>query len=373
MPSDLSSYLATHYLTTDAKPSKKRKRKHATDSNAGLLITDDDESGWAQPGRSNDDNDNADADNPVTVAGTSAEFRRAKKSSWKTVGAPVPAFSETKDGRGGNEEAAAADAILASAAAENAAAAARDDEAPVVEGGGGADMQGKSSAMMSDGTHAGLQSAAAISAQLKRRQQEEREELAALNRERKARAKRKGGAAGDEEDEEEQLVLRDATGRRIDVAMRRAEARRAAVDAEEQARRDEAAKKRALKGDVQLEQARERRERLEDAAVMPLARGKDDEEMNEELKAQARWNDPMAQFLDTGAGGGGKSGGKSKKGSKSGRPVYKGAAPPNRYGIRPGYRWDGVDRSNGFEGERFKAINRRERVKGLDYSWQMDE
>lgn len=373
MPSDLSSYLATHYLTTDSKPTKKRKRKHTTDSNnAGLLITDDDDAGWTRPSRPGDDDDD-DADNPVNVAGTSAEFRRAKKSGWKTVGAPVPAFSQTKDGRDANDDSVAADAILASTAAENAAAGAPDDEAPVVEGGGrdAQDAQRKA-AMMSDGTHAGLQSAAAISAQLQRRQQEEREELEALNRERKARAKRKGVAGEDGEDEEEQLVLRDATGRRVDVAMRRAEARRAAVDAEELARREEAARKRALKGDVQLEQARERRERLEDAAVMPLARGKDDEEMNAELKAQSRWNDPMAQFLggdDTRARGA-KSG---KKGAKSGRPVYKGAAPPNRYGIRPGYRWDGVDRSNGFEGERFKAINRRERNKGLDYSWQMDE
>ncbi|KAH8889640.1 hypothetical protein GQ53DRAFT_187171 [Thozetella sp. PMI_491] len=342
MPSDKAAYLAAHYLTADSKPTKKRKRKHASKGD-GLLIADDNDdwgTGSSSRGRNRDDEDD---DGPAVVSGTSSEFRKSKKSSWKTVGAPIP--TDTKDKRDAAE--AAADAVLAAAAAEVAAARDQDD-APVV-----ADEDGDIE-MLADGTHAGLQTAASVTAQQEKRREREREELARLEAERKA--------AGDQDDE---VVMRDATGRRIDVSMRRAEARRAALEAE----KAELAKARLLKGEVQAEQAKARREALEDAALMPLARGADDEEMNRELKAEERWNDPMAQFIAEGGSGGT---GKKKGGAAGRRPVYKGAAPPNRYGIKPGYRWDGVDRGNGFEAERFKAINRRERNKALDYSWQQD-
>lgn len=329
MPSDLGDYLASRYLVADTK--KKRKRKHTAAT--GLLITDDDDSTWARASTQPDDDDDA---SPMTVSGTTAEFRKAKRSNWKRVGGAPDAAAAAA----ANDDKAAADAILAAAVAETEAARAGEDEGPVVEDVAGA-------VKMSDGTHAGLQTAASVSAQLKRRQREEQNEF---ERHRKSA-------------KEEETVYRDATGRRIDISMRRAEARRAAAEAQQK----ELQAKEALKGEVQLDQARERKEQLRDARLMPFARNVDDEQMNQELKEQDRWNDPMTQFMSEKKATAGKG-----KASKR-RPVYTGAAPPNRYGIKPGYRWDGVDRGNGSEAERFKAINRRERNKGLEYSWQMDE
>ncbi|OTB06033.1 hypothetical protein M426DRAFT_319400 [Hypoxylon sp. CI-4A] len=342
MPSDLSNYLATHYLVADAKPSKKRKRKQKDD--AGLIIAEDDETGWTRSNRG----DNEDEDGSAVVAGTSAEFRRAKKSAWKVVGNAASASTNPSEQNNDDDDDAAkeADAILASAAAETAAAGnpEADDDAPAV--------------MMSDGTHAGLQTAATVSAQLEARRRAERAEY-----ERSGSGKK-----------EAETIYRDATGRRVDVSLKRAELRREAQEAAAK----EAAKTEALKGEVQVAEARQRRERLEDAKVMGVARHADDVDMNREMKEQVRWGDTMAQFIEPRGGGGGGGGGGTgdaagKKKKLKGKPIYQGAWTPNRYGIRPGYRWDGVDRSNGFEGERFKAINRRERNKGLEYSWQMDE
>lgn len=345
MPSNISDYLASRYLTADPKPSsKKRKRKHDKASTPGLLIQDDDDWGSSSTTRKSKHHDGErDDDIPVTV-GAVKDVRRTTKANWKNVG-----------GSSANDESAAADAILASAAAENEAARAADDDDPTIV------QQQQNAARMTDGSYAGLQSAAAVTAQLERRQREEREQFEAEKR------------AGLVKAGEEETYYRDATGRRVDVSMKRAEARRAALDAEEAERK----KKEALKGEVQLEEARKRKERLEEAKGMTLARTADDEEMNRDMRGQLRWNDPMARFLEaeehTTGGGGGSKGGATSTSKASRKPVYKGACPPNRYGIKPGYRWDGVDRSNGFESERFKALNRRERNKDLNYQWQMDE
>ncbi|KAI0889778.1 Pre-mRNA-splicing factor of RES complex-domain-containing protein [Annulohypoxylon maeteangense] len=333
MSSYLSNYLATHYLVADPKPSKKRKRKQ--DATSGLVIADEsEESNWARASQAQNDDDAA------VVAGTSTDFRKSKKSAWKVVGGSAPNQQPSTTAEDA-DSAQRADAILASAALEasTAQASASASDAPTV--------------LMSDGTHAGLQTASAVATQLSLRRQAERSTFPSSHK-------------------EAETVYRDATGRRVDVSMKRAELRKAA----QEAARAEEAKKEAMRGDVQIEASRRRREELEDAKVMAVARHADDLDLNREMKDAVRWGDTMAQFIEPrSGGGGGGGGGGSGKGEKrmKGKPVYKGAWTPNRYGIKPGYRWDGVDRGNGFEGERFKAINRRERNKGLEYSWQMDE
>lgn len=331
--STLSSYLASKYLSADpksTKPSKKRKRKGTEQE--GLIIADDDDNSWAKSTEKDNDDD------PLVSSTGSAEFRKSKKSAWKTVGVPAMK-SKVQD-----TESASADLIIAQVAQENAEKG-DDDDAPVVE----------NIVKMTDGTHAGLQSGAAVAAQMAQRKREEEAEW----KEEERRLRREGKKLGAEE-----TVYRDATGRRIDISMKRAEARR---EAEEKARKEREEKENA-KGDVQREAAVKRREELEDAIFMPLARTIDDEDMNRELKERDRWNDPAAMFLTEKR----QTDGVKSRTTAGTKKLYTGAAQPNRYGIRPGWRWDGVDRSNGWEGERFKAINRKVRNKDLDFAWQMD-
>lgn len=107
-----------------------------------------------------------------------------------------------------------------------------------------------------------------------------------------------------------------------------------------------------------------------------FARRKDDERLEDVLKNEIRKDDPMAKYaMNT----------QQKKQNKNNpqqpgqqqvkaRPMYKGPQPKaNRFGIRPGYRWDGVDRGNCFEdkiiAKKFSANHNKEKA----YRWSSQD
>jgi pre-mRNA-splicing factor CWC26 len=54
------------------------------------------------------------------------------------------------------------------------------------------------------------------------------------------------------------------------------------------------------------------------------------------------------------------------------KPKFKGNWPPNRFNIPPSHLWDGVDRSNGFEENYFRVLNRAKATKGEAYKWSSE-
>ena len=140
-------------------------------------------------------------------------------------------------------------------------------------------------------------------------------------------------------------VYRDRAGRAIDVDAA-LEASREGRDAGVQAAR----KYDWNVGDAQKLEHAEAVAALAEAAAAPVARYAGDARLEAALRAEHRVGDPMAAFLGGDGGGDGAGTLGAAPTSRTGKPLYSGPPPPpNRYGIRPGYRWDGVVRGNGFE------------------------
>ncbi|XP_060910852.1 BUD13 homolog [Labrus mixtus] len=165
----------------------------------------------------------------------------------------------------------------------------------------------------------------------------------------------------EDESRNAQTVFRDKSGKRRDLDTEREEQKKKAG---EKAAKDE---KYAQWGKG-LAQGQMQQQKLEDAvheAQKPLARHCDDEDLDRMLREQEREGDPMAAMLRR----------KKVRNSKTqDKPRYKGPPPPpNRFNISPGYRWDGVDRSNGFEQKRYTRIADKKAVQDAAYKWSVED
>ncbi|KAK0161802.1 hypothetical protein PV327_008216 [Microctonus hyperodae] len=157
-------------------------------------------------------------------------------------------------------------------------------------------------------------------------------------------------------------VLRDRkTGRRRNLEAEAIKKR------EEEKRQEEIVAKYAKWGKG-LKQVDDQSEKLQqDLYEMskPLARYADDKDLDAQLRAVEREGDPMLEYI-------------KQKQIKEGkrepdRPNYQGSFMPNRFGIKPGHRWDGVDRSNGYEKKWFEARNAKTAIQEEAYKWSTSD
>jgi pre-mRNA-splicing factor CWC26 len=276
----LAAYLAKNYLTAE-EPSKKKKRKR----NSNLDVIDDTTSVPLHSKRAAQEDDDLE---DAQVVGDIIQDRQIipREKRWK------PAIKHEEEDRPDEQPAITMDA---------------ETEAAVME----------------SGAKAGLQTAAEVKAAIERKQKRELEEFKT--------SKMTG--------KEMETTYRDATGRRMDPILRRAELRFQQEQKEREKKEAKEAEERRQKelrlGLAQQRQREEEREKLRRQETQSFANTRDDKEYNEALKAKERWNDPAAAFLS-------KDSKKKTKKFKSHVPLYMGVAPPNRFKIRPGYRWDGV-------------------------------
>ncbi|XP_069470601.1 BUD13 homolog [Ambystoma mexicanum] len=166
----------------------------------------------------------------------------------------------------------------------------------------------------------------------------------------------------EEESKSAATVFRDKSGRKRDLQAEREEKKRTAGV---KSQREE----QYAQWGKGLAQQQMQQQNVLDAAKeidKPLARYIDDQDLDQMLREQERDGDPMANFIK-------KKKVKEEKNKKV-RPRYNGPAPPpNRFDLWPGHRWDGVDRSNGFEQKRFARQADQKAVQEMAYKWSVED
>lgn len=160
-----------------------------------------------------------------------------------------------------------------------------------------------------------------------------------------------------------EIVVRDRRGRNKNFEKEVEEDRQKA--AHEEARKKEY--DRWGKGLKQVADLERRYQEQMHEASKPLARSADDDDLQQHLKQQERLDDPMLEYMRK------KKKDEDRKKGVMEMPKYQGQFADNRYNIPPGYRWDGVDRSNGYEKKYFSMISSKKSIEEEAYRYSTED
>lgn len=172
---------------------------------------------------------------------------------------------------------------------------------------------------------------------------------------------------------QEETVYRDKSGRKMDMV---SEYMKQKTSTEVQKKALEEAQQEWGKGTVQKQDRAERARDFEELRNEPFARSINDPKLERMRKEVVRDGDPMAEYFQMKKE---KAQASSKIDPSTGRstsnkPIYRGPNPtPNRFNIRPGYRWDAIDRSNGFEKRMLTKMNEKSAFNEDDYKWRVSD
>jgi pre-mRNA-splicing factor CWC26 len=187
--------------------------------------------------------------------------------------------------------------------------------------------------------------------------------------------------------ENEETVYRDRRGRKLDMLN---EMMRQQAQKEGKALKIAEVTQEWGTGTAQKREVAELATELEQIAQEPFARMADNARLEDYKKGVIRDGDPMAEYMmrqeakkqkkhEKEQGKDVKSADaelqapvKNKPSNK--KPVYTGpAATPNRFHIRPGYRWDAIDRGNGFESKVLLRMSEKSNSKEDEYKWSVSD